>query len=84
MVVERFPTVAPAYMSLQELSHRTRYDVLKLGPMTIPGARMHWTSIKNFCEGLNGTREKSRHKRPGRAGSSKPQAISHIRPRRNH
>jgi hypothetical protein len=58
MVAERFPTIAQAYMSLQELSHRTRYDVLKLGSMTIPGARIHWTSIKNFCEALNGTREK--------------------------
>jgi hypothetical protein len=58
MVAERFPTIAQAYMSLQELSHRTRYDVLKLGPITIPGARIHWTSIKNFCEALNGTREK--------------------------
>lgn len=57
MVLLKYPSISQAYMSLQELSHRTRYDVLKLGSMTIPGAQMHWKSIKAFCEGLNSTRE---------------------------
>ncbi|BCI52895.1 hypothetical protein NIIDNTM18_21730 [Mycolicibacterium litorale] len=57
MVLDRFPSIAQAYMSLLELSHRTRYDVNKLGPMTVPGAQMQWKSIKTFCEGLNSTRE---------------------------
>ena len=58
MVLDKYPTIATAYMRLQDLSQWTRYDVIKLGPMTIPGATMHWTSIKSFCEALNGTREK--------------------------
>lgn len=53
-----YPSIALAYMSLQELSHRTRYDVQQLGPMTVPGALMHWNAIKTFCEGLNATRER--------------------------
>jgi hypothetical protein len=57
MLLERFPSVAQAYLSLFELSHRTRYDVLQLGPMTIPGAKLQWQSVKTFCEGLNATRD---------------------------
>lgn len=58
LVHAMYPSIATAYMSLQELSHRTRYDVQKLGPMTVSGALMHWRTIKTFCEGLNATREK--------------------------
>ena len=58
MVLAKYPTIATAYMSLLELSHRTRYDILQLGPMTIKGAQMHWASIKSHCEGLNSTRPK--------------------------
>lgn len=58
MVADRFPSILTAYMSLQELSHRTRYDVDKLGPLTVQGALMHWRSIKTYCEALNATRDK--------------------------
>ncbi|WP_143696136.1 hypothetical protein [Williamsia sp. 1138] len=53
MVHSLYSPIAVSYMSLMELSHRTRYDIAQLGPMTVPGATQQWQSIQRFCTNLN-------------------------------
>ncbi|QHD84420.1 hypothetical protein GR168_02690 [Gordonia sp. JH63] len=56
MVAAKYAQIYPAYMSLFELSHRTRYDMAQLGAMTVPGAEKQWATVKQFCEALNASR----------------------------
>lgn len=41
------------YRSLGEASHRTRYDISKLGPAAMPMLTRQWEDVKRFCEQLN-------------------------------
>jgi len=63
LVRDIYPEIHEQYRSLVELAHRTRYDVEKLGPMTIPMARQQWSDIKAFCE----TKNQGRAPLPARA-----------------
>jgi hypothetical protein len=51
-----YPQLAVPYASLFELSHRTRYDIARLGSMAVPAALKQWETIKQFCESLNDSR----------------------------
>ena len=57
LVAAMYPSITIAYRSLMELSHRTRYDMAALGPTAVPMAQLQWKSVKQFCEGLNQTRQ---------------------------
>jgi hypothetical protein len=48
-----YPQIHPQYMSLFEISRRTRYDIAQLGSTAIPLFTKQWKDIKQFCEGLN-------------------------------
>jgi hypothetical protein len=50
-----YPVIAEAYLSLFDLSRRTRYDVKQLGGgnHVIPLAEMQWRAVRDHCTGLN-------------------------------
>lgn len=62
LVRDIYPEINVQYRSLEELSHRTRYDLGVLGPMAWPMAQRQWTEVKYFCEGKN----QGRHPLPAR------------------
>jgi hypothetical protein len=49
MVNDRYRQIAPAFMSLRNLSHRTRYDVYKLGQMTVQEAPCIGSRLGHFA-----------------------------------
>jgi hypothetical protein len=53
LVRDLYPEIHRQYRSLFELSHRTRYDVCELGPLTAPMAQQQWKDVQAFCEGKN-------------------------------
>lgn len=46
------------YISLFEMSHRTRYDFQQLGPTAYPLLVVQWRDVKQFCLGMNQGRPK--------------------------
>jgi hypothetical protein len=57
LVAALYPNISRQYRSLEEMSRRTRYDLFKLGPMTMPMLMREWKEVKAFCEGLNQGRQ---------------------------
>jgi hypothetical protein len=56
LVRDLYPTIHAQYMSLFEMSRRTRYDFEQLGPGTYPLLVVQWKGVAQFCSALNGTR----------------------------
>ena len=62
LVRDIYPSVHESYRSLFELSHRTRYDVMKLAsPIGVDALWQLWLmqfdTVQNHCQGLNQSRE---------------------------
>lgn len=57
LVRDLYPEIHLQYRSLFELAHRTRYDVVELGPMTTTMARKQWQDVRDFCTGRNQGRQ---------------------------
>ena len=53
LVRDLYPAIHTQYMSLFEMSRRTRYDFEKLGSMAYPMLVLQWKSVADFCTGLN-------------------------------
>jgi hypothetical protein len=53
LVRDLYPTIHVQYISMFEISRRTRYDVDKLGPNTYSLLVRQWTDVSQFCSGLN-------------------------------
>ncbi len=56
LVAATYPEIYKQYMSLFDLSLRTRYDIAQLGDMVMPLAERQWREIKNHCTTLNNGR----------------------------
>jgi hypothetical protein len=53
LVRDVLPEIHLSYRSLFELSHRTRYDVYQMGPMTLSMATVQWQQVRDYCVGRN-------------------------------
>jgi hypothetical protein len=56
LVRDLYPKIHVQYMSLFEMSHRTRYDIKQLGSGAYPLLVLQWDDIAKFCTALNATR----------------------------
>lgn len=56
LVRDLYPSIHVAYISLFEMSHRTRYDVEQLGPQVPALLLVQYRDVVAFCTGLNNTR----------------------------
>lgn len=56
LVRDLYPSVHPAYISLFDISRRTRYDVDKLGAGAWTLLNLQLNTIRGHCEALNASR----------------------------
>lgn len=53
LVRDLYPGIHTQYMSLFEMSRRTRYDLNQLGQHAYPLLVRQWADVVQFCKGLN-------------------------------
>ena len=56
LVRDVYPSIHQQYMSLFDMSRRTRYDFEQLGAGTYPLLVLQWKDVERHCVALNGTR----------------------------